>query len=113
MSGALRSFYLRFGTLGEQVCVLELHFGGFWASFGDPGPGSGPLLGLLGERVEFWADPGRNTPTFWSPFWHPKYRKSQQKHKNTVFRKQSGKSVVPEHPPNGNMLILYSNYHMF
>jgi len=52
--------------------------GSVLVAFGATGPDSGLLWELSGAGVQFCADPGRKTLTFWSPFRHPKFQKAQR-----------------------------------
>ena len=54
-----------------------MSLGSILVAFEAPGQGSGLLWELLGAGVRFCHVSGKSRTCFWTPFWHPKSKKSQ------------------------------------
>jgi len=111
LSGTVRCVH--FTSILESLRVILVALGSILVAFGAPGQGSGPLRGVLGAGVQFGAISGKKYYILLESLLAAKISKVAKKHKNTVSRKQSRKSVGPEPPRNGNKLSLYTNNHMF
>ena len=97
------------GSLWGHFGVLGLHFGGSWSS----GAGLWAPLGAFGRRGQILRRFREKVGLLLGSLLAPQISKVPPKRKKTVPRRQARKNVVPEHLQNGEMLILYSNYHMF
>jgi len=110
--GSLRflpPFRARLGVILDDCASFLMFLGALWSS----GAGLWTTLGRLGDRGNFLADPGQKYYILLGYPLAPQIPKVAKKHPKTVSGKQCRKSAVPEHPQNGKLLILYSNYHMF
>jgi len=96
LSGTVCS--VRFTSILESLDVNLVSLGGILMVLGAPGQGSGFLWGLFGDGSTFGVSTARNTPTFWSPLWRPKFEKSQ-KIANTQWPESSAEKMCSQSSP--------------